>query len=295
MHVSREGTSSSDNDRSNGSRICVDVRDLSITYRVSSGALRGLFPNLIKSSLSRGNGRVEALRGVNLTVREGESVGLLGVNGSGKSTLLRSIAGLESPTKGTVRASSLPVLLGVGAALEPTLSGYENAKLGCLAVGVEPDVLDRVIDDIQGFVELGNAFYYPMETYSSGMASRLRFAIAIQCKPSILLIDEALSTGDAAFKEKSESRMRSFLDEAGTLFHVSHQAKAIQETCSRAIWLHEGQIIGDGATSELADEYRIWAWNKAKGNTEYADRVLARRLESHGLLENSYSAGGLFT
>lgn len=268
--------------RSEG-RICVDVKNLNVHYRLKSSYRSPGSRRTLDALRPARKSLVKALNGVSLKVREGESIGLLGLNGSGKSTLLRAIAGLETPTSGKVRASSRPVLLGVSAALESSLSGYENARLGCLAVGVKRSNLDSAVKEIETFVELGNSFYLPMESYSSGMAARLRFAIATQCNASILLIDEALSTGDASFKEKSESKMRNFIDNAGTLFYVSHAAKSIQETCDRAIWLHEGHIIGDREAPSLAEEYRIWAWNKAMGNTDVASKILDKRLEKIGI------------
>lgn len=290
---------SSGAERSNDSKeyrcVCVEVRNLSIEYKIRKPLKLSLSNPKSNFSVFGRSKTVTALRNINLRVREGESVGLLGVNGSGKSTLLRAIAGLESPDLGQVRATSLPVLLGVSAALESSLTGYENARLGCLAVGVKPNDLERSVAEIQEFTELGPSFHYPMETYSSGMAARLRFAIATQSKAQILLIDEALSTGDASFKQRSEEKMREFIEKTGTLFYVSHQAKSIQENCDRAIWLHQGQIIGDGPAEKLAEEYRIWAWNKAKGNVDQAEKILMSRLEKKASSLNGDGAKGLFT
>jgi teichoic acid transport system ATP-binding protein len=211
---------------------------------------------------------------VSLVARAGESVGVVGRNGSGKSTLLRVIAGLERPQQGDVLARRTPVLLGVGAALLPELSGARNVRLGCLAMGMTPAQTEAVFADIVELADLGRSIHLPMRTYSSGMSSRLRFAIAIAARPHILLVDEALATGDATFRERSEERMRALRADAGTVFLVSHAAQTIEEECTRAIWLHEGRVVLDGPARDVARRYRWWAWNLARGETETAARLL---------------------
>ena len=217
---------------------------------------------------------VRALAGISLAARRGESIGIIGTNGSGKSTLLRVIAGLETPTRGEVLARSTPVLLGVNAALMPELSGEQNVRLGCLAMGLTPEQTDNLIPEIIDLSGIGTAVYLPMKTYSSGMGARLRFAIAAAANPQILLIDEALSTGDAAFKERSEERMTALREQAGTVFIVNHAAQVIEESCTRALWLHRGRIVLDGPAPETARRYRQWAWAVAKGNDDKAASLL---------------------
>lgn len=222
---------------------------------------------------------VRALRAVSFVARAGESVGIVGQNGSGKSTLLRIIAGLETPTAGTVLATSTPSFLGVNAALLPELSGMQNVHLGLLAMGKTPVEVDEAVGDVVALANLGDAIDLPMKTYSSGMQSRLRFAIAAAAEPEILLIDEALGTGDAANKERAEERMAQIRRQAGTIFLVSHAAQTIEEMCTRAIWLHRGEIILDGPAYETARDYRWWAWNVAKGEHEKADGLIERARE----------------
>ncbi len=219
--------------------------------------------------------QVRGLAGVSLVARAGETVGVVGLNGSGKSTLLRVIAGLERPQHGQVLARRTPVLLGVGAALLPELSGAANVRLGCLAMGMTPAETEASFPDIVAFADLGDSIHLPMRTYSSGMGSRLRFAIAIAARPHILLVDEALATGDAAFRERSEERMRRLRADAGTVFLVSHAAQTVEEECTRAIWLHEGRVVLDGPARDVARRYRWWAWNLAKGETGTAAKLLA--------------------
>ena len=222
--------------------------------------------------------KVHALRGVSLVARSGEAVGLLGGNGAGKSTLLRMIAGVEKPTSGEILVSAQPSILGVKAALVPDLSGSRNIELGCLAAGLTPAEVREILPRIADLADIGDAIDRPMRTYSSGMGARLRFAMNVAMRPEILLIDEALGTGDAAFATKSELITSEILAKAGTIFLVSHAAETIEKMCSRAIWLHEGQIIAEGPARETAREYRLWAWSMAHGDRAKADGILREHL-----------------
>lgn len=256
----------------------VVVHKVSVHYRVPT-SLRSLER---PSSRSRAFARlgwsrtvtVKAVNDVTFVARSGESIGVVGHNGSGKSTLLRVIAGLETPTAGTVLASATPSFLGVNAALLPELSGLANVRLGLLAMGRSPKAVDEAVPDVLELAGLGDAIHRPMKTYSSGMGARLRFAISAAASPEILLIDEALATGDAATKERSEARMAEIRKEAGTIFLVSHAAQTVEEMCTRAIWLHQGELVLDGPAYETARAYRWWAWNLAKGETKKAAGLL---------------------
>jgi ABC-type polysaccharide/polyol phosphate transport system ATPase subunit len=222
----------------------------------------------------QGQTTVRALRGVNFVAREGEMVGIVGANGSGKSTFLRNVAGVEQPDRGRILVRYQPLLLGVSAALQPALSGSENVRLGCLAMGLSPDEAAEAFDYVVELSALGAAIHRPMGTYSSGMGARLRFAIALAARPKIMLIDEALSTGDATFAERSERAMDELLAEAGTVLLVNHAAKVIQELCTRAVWMHKGEILMNGPAEAVAEKYRWWAWNVAKGKEDLADKLL---------------------
>ncbi|HEX7350880.1 ABC transporter ATP-binding protein [Brachybacterium sp.] len=217
---------------------------------------------------------VAALRGVSFTARAGEFIGIIGRNGSGKSTLLRVLAGLEPPSSGTVMTSASPMLLGVNAALIPDLTGAENVKLGALAMGLSPQKADDIFEEIVELSALGDAIDLPMRTYSSGMASRLKFAISLAADPSILMIDEALATGDATFAERSKRAMDGMLEKAGTVFLVNHAAQTIENMCSRAIWMERGQVVLDGDAVDVARKYRWFAHNLAQGNEEKAAGLL---------------------
>lgn len=198
---------------------------------------------------------VDALRGVTFVAEKGESIGIIGRNGSGKSTLLRVIAGSEAPTAGTIHVANHPTLLGVAPALQSWLTGEQNAYLGLLALGMPREKAKETVPDIIKWTELGEAATRPMGTYSSGMGSKLSFAISTAVRPEILLVDEALSTGDSAFGAKAQERMNSLLADAGNIFLVSHALPTIQQNCDRCIWIHRGDMIADGPTDTVTSQY----------------------------------------
>jgi teichoic acid transport system ATP-binding protein len=202
--------------------------------------------------------RVHAVRGVSFTAYRGEAVGLIGSNGSGKSTLLRAIAGLLPPESGRVFTDGQPSLLGVNAALMNDLTGERNVILGGLAMGMtNEEVREKYegIVDFSGINEKGDFISLPMRTYSSGMAARLRFSIAAAKNHDVLMIDEALATGDRKFQKRSEDRIRELRKEAGTVFLVSHNNKSIRDTCDRTLWLEKGELRMDGPTEEVLKAY----------------------------------------
>lgn len=257
--------------------ITVAVSHISMSYNVRTTAPARNLGRRFTSVFKRE--RVQALNDISFIARSGEFVGIVGSNGSGKSTLLRLMAGVEQPDSGKILASRQPMLLGVSAALHPNLSGVENIRLGCLAMGMTPAQAEERFDEIVELSALKDAISRPMGTYSSGMGARLRFAIAVAARPSIMLIDEALSTGDATFVERSKEATSSMLNDAGTVFLVSHAAQTIQEMCTRAIWLHNGEFIRDGNAEEVAEAYRWWAWNVAKNKNDVARRLLRNAKE----------------
>jgi teichoic acid transport system ATP-binding protein len=237
----------------------VVVDDVHLTYRIIGRGRRGGGPAAIRRALLReaapGQRSVHAVRGVSLTSYRGEAIGLIGPNGSGKSTLLRAIAGLMAPSHGVVWTRGQASLLGVSAAMMGAMSGEQNIVLGCLAIGMTPAEIAEEYDAICDFAGIGDFVHLPMNTYSSGMGARLRFAIAAARAPDILLIDEALATGDAEFRRRSERRILELRQQAGTVFLVSHGLGIIRETCTRAIWLEAGQIVLDGEADAVVKAY----------------------------------------
>ncbi|MFJ3247144.1 ABC transporter ATP-binding protein [Streptomyces sp. NPDC086782] len=240
--------------------------DLHIVYRVNgTRAGKGSATAALSRILKRGSGdeargvrKVHAVRGVSFVAHRGEAIGLIGSNGSGKSTLLRAIAGLLPAEKGRVYTDGQPSLLGVNAALMNDLTGERNVILGGLAMGMSREqIRERYegIVDFSGINEKGDFITLPMRTYSSGMAARLRFSIAAAKDHDVLMIDEALATGDRKFQKRSEARIRELRKEAGTVFLVSHNNKSIRDTCDRALWLERGELRMDGPTDEVLKEY----------------------------------------
>lgn len=252
---------------------------VSVSY--TSKIDRGVSPhrNRITQTLDRmiPGGRkqhVHAMRDVSLVVYSGESVGLIGVNGAGKSTVLRTIAGVESPTSGTVLTRSQPQLQAVAAAVIPTISGLQNIRIGGLAMGMSPQELAEAEPRIIELAGIGKAIHRPMNTYSAGMRTRLLFAINTACRPEILLIDEALGTGDRTFAARANKMMEEMLDESGTIFLVSHSQRAIRKICTRVVWMHNGRVIADGPTREVTELYDDWAKARSQGKNDLASSML---------------------
>ncbi|GAA4673302.1 ABC transporter ATP-binding protein [Streptomyces chumphonensis] len=246
-----------------GRRPTVIADDVHIVYRVyGAGGGRGSATAALNRIVRRRpSGRVRevhAVKGVSFTAYRGEAVGLIGSNGSGKSTLLRAIAGLLPVESGKVYTDGQPSLLGVNAALLNDLTGERNVVLGGLAMGMSrEEVRERYeeIVDFSGINEKGDFITLPMRTYSSGMAARLRFSIAAAKRHDVLMIDEALATGDKKFQKRSEARIRELRKEAGTVFLVSHNNKSIRDTCDRVLWLEKGELRMDGPTETVLKAY----------------------------------------
>lgn len=248
----------------------VIVDNVHVVYRVYGRGAGGGGPvaalrRIVTGKRSPAVREVHAVKGVSFVAYQGEAIGLIGTNGSGKSTLLRAVAGLLPCERGTIYTKGQPSLLGVNAALMKDLSGERNVMLGCLAMGMTPAQARRLapqIIEFSGINERGDFASLPMRTYSSGMAARLRFAIAAAKQHDVLLIDEALVTGDAKFRRRSEERVRELRAAAGTVFLVSHALGSIRDTCERTIWLESGVIRADGPTDVVLKEYEEFTKKK---------------------------------
>jgi teichoic acid transport system ATP-binding protein len=229
----------------------VIVDDLHIVYRVyGAGGDKGTAATALMRVLRRQRRpsvrEVHAIRGISFIANRGDAVGVIGRNGSGKSTLLRAIAGLLPAEQGAVYTTGEASLLGVNAALMDDLTGDRNVVLGCLAMGMSRQEVKERYSGIVEFSGVGDFIDLPMRTYSTGMGSRLRFAIASAKSHDVLLVDEALATGDAEFRVKSHKRIEELRAEAGTVFLVAHNLQEVEETCNRVIWLEKGKIVMDG-------------------------------------------------
>ena len=237
--------------------LAVKVNDLSITYRTTFERK----PTLKQALVRFGRGQravreIEAIKNVSFEVRTGTAMGIIGSNGAGKSTLMRAMAGILPPTSGSIevwgRASTL-LALGVG--FNHNLSGRENIILGGLASGLSRREVEERAEEVAEWTELGDFIDMPMETYSSGMSARVGFAVAVHMKPDILMIDEALSTGDAHFREKANAKMAELRDSARATFLVSHGLGSIKEMCNEAMWLDRGKLMMRGEPAEVVDAY----------------------------------------
>lgn len=221
---------------------------------------------------------VEALKPLTFAVERGESVGVIGTNGSGKSTLMKLVTGQLQPTSGRVYATSTPVMLGVNAALVRQVSGEDNIMLGCLAMGMSRRQAREKRDAVAALSGLDDkALEMPLKAYSSGMASRLQFAIATSVDPDILVIDEALNTGDAQFRARTRARLDELREQAGCVFLVSHSLSTIQEMCSRAIWIERGVLTMDGDPERVTRTYRRYTRRMSDGREDEGRELLAEK------------------
>ena len=223
----------------------VKVDKLSVTYRTAIEKKPTLKKTLVRlGRRERIIREVEAVRGLSLEIPQGSVLGVVGANGAGKSTLLRTIAGILPPTEGRVDVhGKVSTLLALGVGFKSELTGRENVVLGGLAAGLTRAEVSAKFDEIAEFAELGEFIDFPMRTYSAGMYGRLAFSVAVNMDPDILLVDEALSTGDARFRQKSFEKMRELCANSRTIVLVSHGMNAIRKLCQEAIWMHEGQIV----------------------------------------------------
>ena len=239
-------------------QLAISVQNLSITYKTQFERV----PTVKKAvaGLVRGEKNkfkvVEAVNDVSFDVKHGTILGVIGHNGAGKSTLLRSIAGILAPTTGRIEVrGNISTLLALGLGFHPQLTGRENVILGGLASGLSREEINDKFLEIANFADLGDFIDLPTRTYSSGMNARLAFSVAVHMDPDILLIDEVLSTGDAAFKRKARIKMEELMGNARTMLVVSHGLGTIKELCNDAIWLDHGRLVGRGSADEIVDRY----------------------------------------
>jgi teichoic acid transport system ATP-binding protein len=236
----------------------VRVENLSVTYRTAIEKRPTLRQTLVRlGRRQRVIREVRAVRHVSFEVSHGTVLGIVGVNGAGKSTLMRTVAGILPPTEGRVEVHGrVSTLLALGIGFKNDLSGRDNVVLGGLAAGLTREEVAARYEEIADFAELGSFMEAPMRTYSSGMYGRLAFSVAVHMEPDILLVDEALSVGDARFKHKSFQKMRELCAQARTIFFVSHGLQSLQALCNEIIWLHDGEVALRGDPAEVIDTYR---------------------------------------
>lgn len=230
-------------DAESSGEVMLELREVSHSYHAR------------RANFEKGLHRV--LDEVSLSLYRGQTLGVLGRNGAGKTTLLRLMAGILAPRSGTItrRPGVTCSLLSLGLGFQLQLTGRDNARLSALLQGASPREADACLDSIQAFSELGSSFDEPVKTYSAGMRARLGFSTALQTQVEILLIDEVLSVGDQAFRQKASAAMRDHITGNQTVVLVSHAEQQIKQMCDRAVWIEDGRLVADGAVEEVMAAY----------------------------------------
>ncbi len=238
-------------------KVAVEVKHVSMRFNLSSQKVDNLkeyFIKLVRKELKYNE--FWALKNVSLKVNKGDRLGILGLNGAGKSTLLKIIAGVLKPTEGSVTVKGkIAPLLELGAGFEPEYTGAENIYLYGAVLGYPREFIAEKYNEIIEFSELGKFINVPLKNYSSGMKSRLGFAIATVVEPEVLILDEVLAVGDAKFKKKCEAKIQSMFDKGVTVLFVSHSLPQVQKICNKAILLEHGKIIANGGIEEVSEIY----------------------------------------
>jgi len=280
----------------------VSLKGIGKKYRISSSR-----SSLLKEALSFGKAKRShdfwALQDINLEVERGTTLGILGRNGAGKTTLLRIISGVLQPTTGTVEINGrLTAIFGLGSGFNPEFTGRENIMLNGLILGIDYEEMQERFDEIAAFADIGEFIDQPIKTYSSGMRSRVGFAVAVNVDPDILVLDEALSAGDAAFKKKALQRMYDLRDSGTTVLFVSHSMGMVKRFCTEAVLLHKGRMVTTGDPEEVADRYRELlesaqekdnrAGSPDRGLDDMLDREEEEDLEGVGSRKGSRQSAG---
>lgn len=233
----------------------IEFREVGKRFQLEEGrTLREFLP-----ALFRGKGwsaPFYALRDVSFSVSRGETLAIIGRNGSGKSTILKLIAGVMAPSEGEIRvAGRVSPLIELGAGFHPDLTGRENIHLNATILGMSTKEIRERLDEIVDFAELREFIETPVKRYSSGMYMRLGFSVAIHSDPEILLVDEVLSVGDAAFQEKCLDKMHEFQEQGTTIVLVSHAMDLVRKFCRRVLLLEGGRLVGDGSPEGMTERY----------------------------------------
>jgi lipopolysaccharide transport system ATP-binding protein len=237
------------------------LKNVDITFEGALSSEEGL-KSWFKRKLTRSkssvatNYRINALQNISLEINHGERVGLIGLNGAGKSTLLKVMADIYPPTSGEVAIKGhVCPMFEFATGFEMNQSGWDNIRIRGLLLGMSVEAIEEKLPEIAAFTELGEFLDYPVRTYSSGMFIRLAFAVSTSINPEILLIDEVMGAGDISFAEKAKRRMFEFMEQGKILVFTTHNFNLLNDFCSRTIWMHKGQVIADGPTSEVVKQY----------------------------------------
>lgn len=224
-----------------------------------------------------------ALRNISFEVQPGDSVGIIGLNGSGKSTLSDLLGEVTVPSEGYININGKSSLIAINAGLNQDLTGEENIRMKCLMHGMSHAEIKEKFSDIVAFSELGEYIHQPIKSYSSGMRSRLGFAIAIHTNPDVLIVDEALSVGDSTFADKCLDRMKDFQNQGKTIFFISHSAGQVEKMCNKAVWIQYGEMKEFGDALPIVERYNEFI-NQYKLLTkeeqlQYKEKMMSRQQE----------------
>ncbi|MBQ8210615.1 MAG: ABC transporter ATP-binding protein [Clostridia bacterium] len=248
--------------------ICKNVTKDYPLYSTFGQKLKGLLSNKSKIASFR------ALDDISLTLKKGECVGLIGLNGSGKSTLASIITGITTPSSGSVRVKGEVSMLCAASGMRTQLSGIDNIRFKCLTMGYTDKQIKGMEKEIIEFADIGMHIHQPVKTYSSGMRSRLGFAIAIHIDPDILIIDEALAVGDSSFTDKCLKKIDEFKASGKTIIFVSHGVTAMTTFCDRIIWINRGKLVGIGTPAEIVNPYCGFAREYATMSNEQQKKIM---------------------
>ena len=242
--------------KENDNEIAIKVDHVYKSFNIYYDRANTLKERMLFFARNKRREKREVLKDINLEIKKGETVALIGVNGSGKSTLLKLMTQIIFPNKGTIETKGkLTSLLELGAGFHPDFSGRENIYFNSSIFGLTKKEIDARLDQIIEFSELKDFIDNPVRTYSSGMYMRLAFSVAINVDADILLIDEILSVGDQHFQEKCFNKMRELKKEGKTMVFVTHSMESVKNLCDRAVWLYDGRVRMDGNTDEVVKEY----------------------------------------
>ena len=239
----------------------IEVTNISKQYRKSQGSYKTLREDVYRlfgrDKAKEDGGRAWALHDISLSVQQGETLGVIGVNGSGKTTLLRLLAGVTKPTLGEIKIEGrIGTLIEITSGFELELTGRENVLLNGSLLGMSNREVREKFDDIVEFSGIGREWIdVPYKRYSSGMMVRLGFAVAINIEPEVLLVDEVLSVGDAAFQEKCHEKIRGLLDRGCATVLVSHNMNVVKKNCHRVVWLDRGEVVEEGDAEDVVGRY----------------------------------------
>ena len=241
--------------KKNNDGIVIKIRNLYKDFKLNSDKPRTLKERLIRSKNNKVE-RLTILKNINLDIKKGETVALIGTNGSGKSTLLKLMTKIIYPSKGTIETcGKLTSLLELGAGFHPDFTGRENIYFNAAIFGLTKQEIERRLDEIIEFSELGDFIDNPVRTYSSGMYMRLAFSIAINVDAEILLIDEILAVGDQHFQDKCFKKLTELKESDKTIVIVTHSLEQVKKLCNRAIWIKDGKVEMDGNPKEVIEKY----------------------------------------